>query len=172
MSTKLLFLAASILVSFIGYSQTKKVKCPPNNEVVMVPKKPQKTYEAYTKKTDLTLKAAIDVLKKIEVKDLDAGVKREVVQLREKLDQYSGRTQDIIKASFMAFCTTPCDLTVRKKHFELLESISKESSAVEQLRIDAEKILSAGNIAGIDDAQLRKVLTTYKNNEIPVFENK
>jgi hypothetical protein len=156
-----IFLLTLLLLTIHVNAQMKKVICPGTNEPVMVPKKPTKFYEEYTKKTTVNFKATIDILNKIKLADIDAGTKTEVIELRDKLDQYSSRTQDIIKASVIGFCIAPCDKEIRTKHYALLESISKENTEIEKLKLQLKKIAEAGNVAGMDDEKIKSVIKKF-----------
>lgn len=105
-----------------------------SGEPVIVPKKPEKFYKKFAKTMEADLKATIDVLEKVNIADLDTGLETKVNTLREKLDQYSGRTEDILKASYLALLTTPCDKTVRNNNATLLKQMSTESTALATLK--------------------------------------
>ena len=146
-----------------SWSQTKKVKCA-NGDIVFVYKRPEKQYQQYVKTTNINLKASIDLLDKIKLTNIDAGTKRAVTELRDKLDNYSSRTQDIIKASFLAYNSTPCDTFIRHSHYSLLENINKENTALEKLKIESKQTLAAGNLGGIDSGKVKAIISAYNKN--------
>ena len=141
---------------------TIKVPCP-GGETVIVQRHPEKQYQQTAKSTDIGLKATIDVLEKVKIADLDASVKAKVAELRDKLDQFSSRTQDIIKGSYDALQTTPCDKDVRKRHFDLLTDIAKENVALEKLRKELKKLSKQGNFESVDENKIKMLIEQYNS---------
>ncbi|MEF2975495.1 hypothetical protein V3473_31100, partial [Pseudomonas aeruginosa] len=94
-------------------------------------------------------KGTISILDKVKLADIDAGTRKTVTELRQKLDQYSSQVEDVLKASWMEFITTPCDTAVRRRHSDLLQEIVKENKAVAELGVTLGNQLKAGNAAGI-----------------------
>jgi hypothetical protein len=133
-------------------------------ETVIVQRHPEKQYQQAIKTTDFQLKATIDVLEKVKIADLDANTKTKVTELRDKLNQYSSMTQDIIKGSYGAYQTTPCDKDVRKRHFDLLDNIAKENSALEKLRAELTALSNKGNFGGVDENKVKSLLEQYNSN--------
>lgn len=139
-------------------------------ETVIVQRHPEKQYQQTIKKTNFQLKTTIDVLDNVKIADLDASTKTKVIELREKLDQFSSRTQDIIKGSYDALQTTPCDKDVRRRHYDLLENISKENSALERLRTELVTVSNNGNFGGVDENKIKALIEQYNaNNSEKVF---
>ena len=161
---------AFLLLLSIGFStavsaQMKTVVCPPTNEPVMVPKKPQKFYESYVKQRTNSLKGTINILDKIKLLDIDASTKSEVVELREKLNQYNISSENVIKASVLGFCMAPCDTAIRGRHYRLLEAINKQNLEIEKARLEITKIHKAGNAAGVDDEKIKSVIGKFNAND-------
>ncbi|HUC81365.1 MAG TPA: hypothetical protein VMR70_10640 [Flavisolibacter sp.] len=162
MYPKLIVVASITIITFAACSATKTHYCPPNNEPVIVPRNPDKQYASYVKKTDFSLKGTLEVLDKIKLADIDAGTKGTVTKLRTDLDQFSSRYQDVLKGSFSAFAYRPCDKDVQKRHFDLLEQMAKENTELEKMRIELNKLASAGHFAGADAAKIKEIINAYE----------
>lgn len=130
---KLSLLFATIIT--LQNCRTIKIHCK-DGETVIVQKNPEKEYKQTAKSIDASLKATIDVIESVKVADLDAGLKTKVIELRDKLDQFSGRTQDILKTSYYTLQTSPCDKDIRNKHLDLLNTIATENFALEKLKLE------------------------------------
>jgi|SRR6185436_8991535 len=157
-------MAIAILALLIqGCCGTSKIVCP-DGETVVIQKCPEKQYQQTINTTDVGLKATVDVLDKVKIADLDASVKTKVTELRDKLDQFSSRTQDIIKGSYDALQTTPCDKDVRKRHFDLLDGIAKENAALEKLRTELSNLANKGNFGGVDENKVKALIEQYNSS--------
>lgn len=161
MKSKAPFLLISVIIALSGCKSTYERYCEPGHELVIVPKKPMKAYEAYVKTTDASVKATIDITETLKIADLDVGTKSKVTKLRQDLDQFSSRYQDVLKGSYLTFSQTPCDKDVRKRHQELLADMSKQNAALESLRIELDKIVKAGHFAGPDEAKIKSLIDQY-----------
>jgi hypothetical protein len=161
-----------LLVAPVFSQKMKEVKCADGNPV-MIPKKPADAYSPVIKQTSFTLKGTISVLDKVKLADIDAGTKKSITELRDKLSQYSSQCENIIKASYLAFCSVPCDTNVRKRHFDLLDELVKQNAAMEELRIKMTDLAKSGNAAGIDNASVKALLLNYdKKKAENVFQKK
>jgi hypothetical protein len=164
------FMNAKILIVIVFHTfflpscYPKKLVCPPDNEPVVV-QNPKKQYADYVKTTEVNVKGTINVLEQVKIGDLDASTKGSVTKLRQDLDQFSSRYQGVLKGSFLAYSTTPCDKDIRKKHYDLLAEMSKQNSALEQTKNEIGKLVSAGSFAGADEAKLRAIIAEYEKNK-------
>jgi hypothetical protein len=160
MKSKAPFLLITMTVILSSCASTKEY-CEPGHELVVVPRNAMKAYQAYVKTTDASVKATIDITETLKIADLDVGTKSKVTKLRQDLDQFSSRYQDVIKASYLAFTQAPCDKDIRKNHYALLSEMSKQNAALESLRIELDKIVKAGHFAGPDEAKIKSLIDQY-----------
>ncbi len=109
--------------------------------------------------TNLNVKGTIEIIDKVKIADLNAGTKTQVVELRKKLDNYSSRVQDIIKANFLAYNSNPCDQGVRESHQKLLSEINTQNAELEKLKNGILQLATEGNIK--DEKQLKELLSSY-----------
>lgn len=168
--TNLIPIVIISLLTLCSCGGTKVLSCP-DGEKVVVQKDPEKQYQQTVKKTNTSINGTIDVLNKVNIADLGVDINSEIKELREKLDQFSSRTQDIIKGSYNALQTTPCDKIVRQKHFDLLENVNKESVALETLKAEVQKLNEQGNFGGVDKNQLAMALQKYQSNNVDSLYN-
>jgi hypothetical protein len=155
------FVIVLITIAVIGCCGTKKLICTDGNPV-MVQRCPQKQYEQFVKATSVNVKAGIDILDKLKISGLDVTTTSQVTLLRETLNNFSSRFQDILKASFSSFSTAPCDKDIRTAHTKLLENLTKENSSIESLRLHLEA-LSAQKSASRDTSKINSIIKDYKS---------
>jgi hypothetical protein len=138
------------------------VQCPEGGPAILQQCR-EKEYESYVKTTNVSFKTSIDVLNKVNISGFDAGVKNQITELRQKLDNNSSILQDIIKASMDAYYTTPCDRDVRKSHTDLIKNIAKQIAELKQLQNEI------GD--GKDENRVKMALNNYEtnNNEKAIF---
>ena len=140
-----------------GCCGTKIVRCN-NNEPVAIYKCPEKQYQQYVKTIEPKIKATIDLLEKVKIGNLDIGTKSKITTLRDTLDQYSSRMQDLIKASFLDINSTPCDRELRREHKKLLSEFGKQSTEIERLK---NGLVSSGNQAIV----INNLIDEYNSND-------
>ncbi|WP_439695836.1 hypothetical protein ACFGVS_23675 [Mucilaginibacter sp. AW1-7] len=171
-ASALLLFSLCYAIPCVAQIKMKEVKCQ-SGETVFVPKNPDKAYQFFAKQTDLSLKATISILDKVKLTDIDLGTKTQITKLRQDLDNYSSRTEDLIKAAVIGYAMTPCDTSIRKVYFDLLANMAKENAALEEMKTKLNQVVTSGNAAGIDDAQVKKVIADYQNkNGEKMFEKK
>jgi len=116
--------------------QFKTVTCTDGNPV-NIPKNSrclQKETDATAHEFDVKLKATVDVLTKVQVTADNIEVKNKVIELKEKLTNETQRFQSLLLASTNALMLTPCNSA--KAHADLLQTMSKNQTELEQLRIE------------------------------------
>lgn len=168
----------TIVLVINGCSSIEKIPCEriengiKITEIVIVQRHYEKIYQPAIKTTEEGLKTTIAVLDQFKISDLNANVKTNITELRDKLDQFSSRAQDIIRASYLALQTFPCDKDVRKRHFDLLDNIAKENSALEKLKTQLTSIINKGTIGGVDENKVQIIIQDYyaRNGE-KIFTN-
>lgn len=139
----------------------KQITCQ-TGEPVILQKSADKLYRSYAKETETGVKGTISVLEDVaKLSDLDLSVKSKVVALRDKLDQYSSRFQEILKTQITMWYAAPCDKNVREKCLNLLDQMSKDNTAMESLRQSVQNQIQAGHIGGINDKKVETEIETF-----------
>lgn len=156
---KYLFKILLLLLVFI--SSCKTVHYCKSGEPVVIRKKVSKNYPPYVKTFEGSLKSNINVIDEIDITELDLQTKNSVTNLREKLNQLSTNWENILKSAFLAYSTTPCDKDVRKKYFDLLESIKQEVSKLEELKITTERFTNRNDFGDKDAIKLKNGIQEY-----------
>lgn len=162
-NTKWLFLVTCLTISACGVT---KVNCPSGN-VEFIHKKPQKAYESYVKTSSINAKAAVGALGKLDSVGLDLGLNRQVTKLRQDLDNYSSRSENVLKAAYLAYSQSPCDTTVKSNYFAVVRSVQAGSDAIETLKRRVDTLTSVGNVGGVDKDKLKSVINQFESASKP-----
>lgn len=127
------FISFLCIIIIIGCSGNLKVlKCPPNDEPVVVLKNIDKAYPVYAVSYNSNLIATLRALDSLQV-SVDAVLVKKIEELREKLNQESSRVEMHLKTSLLALQTTPCDLKVRNEFWNLLNKINENAIELNEL---------------------------------------
>lgn len=108
-------------------------------EKYFVYKNPQKFYPQFANDWEMSLKGTVDILNQIDTsKGIKAGsdllLKKKIVQLRNKLNQENIYMENLMKSAFIAYNTSPCDQTTKQKYFSILETMTKNSNIIKELK--------------------------------------
>ena len=117
-----------------GCCTTKQVPCPDGRPVTYQKniRCAEKAYKDAVKDFEINLKAAIDVLEKLNINIANLEVKNKSVLLKDKLNNESIRYQDALKSSYLALSYDPC--TNSERHYKLLESLTQRNYDLLELR--------------------------------------
>jgi hypothetical protein len=160
------FVTLLAILIFSDSCETRRITCKTFQdgknayETVIVQRHPERQYLQTISSTNANLKVSIDVLGKIKLSGLDIGLKTKVVELRDKLNQYSSMVQDIIKGSYAALQTTPCDKDVRNNHQKLLADIIKENAALERLKSGLLLVANSSDSTG-QSSTIKTLIESY-----------
>jgi hypothetical protein len=120
------------------------IKCSDGNPAA-IERDPSKLYAPYVKTTSFNMKAAIDVLDKVKATGLDVSITKNITELRDKLDNFSSRFEDLIKANFCDYNNHPCDNDIKKHHTNFMDELSRQNFALETLRVTLANQLAVQN---------------------------
>jgi hypothetical protein len=155
--------AKRLLLICLAFTACDVIKVPcPNGNVELIHKNPKKAYESYVKTSQVNAKAAIGALGKLDSAGLDVGLNRQVTKLRQDLDNYSSRSQDVLKAAYLAYSQSPCDTAVKSNYFAVVRSVQAGSDAIETLRRRVDTLASVGNVGGVDRDKLKSIITQFE----------
>lgn len=139
-SKSLTFTLSYLSILFISCSPMREGFCDnTKTEKYFVYKNPQKFYPQFANDWEMALKSTVDILNRIDTaKGIKAGgdlsMKRKVVQLREKLNQENIYMENLMKSAFIAYNTSPCDPTTKHRYFSILETMTKNSNIMKELK--------------------------------------
>jgi hypothetical protein len=119
--------------------ETETLYCGPNNsKPVKVYKNPSKAFPVFAQDYTVKLNAGMSVIDSIKKNpkvnsniSLDLGTK--VTELREKLNQESSRMEMIMKSNFLAFNANPCDSSISRKYYDLLNAVVEKNHELDLL---------------------------------------
>ncbi|PSK89298.1 hypothetical protein [Taibaiella chishuiensis] len=133
----------------------------PDGEVVYRDKSSIDNYKGFTKTFEASIKGTVEVIDKVKLADLDAGLQNQVTKLRDDLDQYSGRSSNLLMTSLIRSNMYPCDKELRQKTTALIEQMQLQSSEIERLRYSVSAVTQEKNEAAKDTA-IQNALIDFK----------
>ncbi len=135
-----LAISALAIIFMLTNNETKTVYCgQDNSKPLTVFKDPTKAFPGFVSDYDVSAKASlatIDELQKSEPNLLNADMnfKRKVQQLREQLNQDNIRMENILKASFYAYNSDPCDDKIKERYQNLLDTLALKMTELERFK--------------------------------------
>lgn len=128
-----LFVAMILTVFVTSCCNTKLVQCA-NGDPVMFPANEScalKSYDAYTREFSASFDINLNLLDTIALSIEDVHLRNQVIMLRQKYNQESGRLQEILKTSFLSIVRNPCQFG--PAHYALLEQIDLTNRTISEL---------------------------------------
>lgn len=105
---------------------------------VFIFRNPTKAFPVITQDYALNVKAGMEALNKLtdssETGDIDLSVKKEVIEMREKLNQDNIQFENVLKSAFFAFNSHPCDSLVCSMYFSLVKEMAQKVIELQQLK--------------------------------------
>lgn len=132
---------------------------------VFVENNPAVLYDPVISKTDLSFKGSIDILDKIKLASIDAGIIRNTILLREKLNQFNITQQDLLRASYIRSNNRPCDTATQNAHTLFISENAKRNFALAELTASLNSLTSNGTIIRYSDGnKIQFILNSYKQS--------
>lgn len=129
----------SIILSGCGCAY-KTIICPNTNNPVLYPRsqKCMKTfYQDVVRTYSPTLKADIDVLNKVKIASIDAGVQSKAELLKDKLTSEDQLIQGVLQSATLMLQQRPCDGDVVYK--KALDDVANYKIRLETIKADVQK---------------------------------
>lgn len=162
------FFAIKILVVFsllISACSEKVIYCGENKtNPVVIRKKPEKAYKEFAKEYSTTVGTNIKYLDVLSLGDVSIDSKNQIISFREKLNQDNIKMQELLKASFFAFSQNPCEISLKEKHYALLEKLSAEKMIQSSIRTDLEKLTNSNNFSKEIGKEISRLNSNYQKN--------
>ena len=132
---------ATIIIIYMLRSpdKTKTVYCGPNNtDPAIVFINPDEAFPSIATGYTVKLQAGVDLLDTLNkaAGNANAGseVQTQIVELREKLNQDNIRMENLLKASFYAYNSRPCNPEIAKRYQDMLDTLGKQVAEIENLK--------------------------------------
>jgi len=134
--------------------ETETLYCGENNtKPVKVFKSPTKAFPSFAREYNAKINGSVEVIDSIEkslgIKSTGAiDLNNKLIELREKLNQESARMEMIMKSNFFAYNSNPCDSSVTRSYFALLNSIAEKNNDLEKFRAELTIPINKGGTNG------------------------
>ena len=121
-------------------SKTEFIYCGPDkSNPVQVYINPEEAFPAFATRYQVELNAGVallDTLSKTMPASGSAGseIRTEIVELREKLNQDNIRMENLLRASFYAYNSRPCDAEVSRRYLNMLDTLAYKITELEKLK--------------------------------------
>lgn len=163
---KTVILILGVLILNSCSSSVKKVYCHDSRDPIFIYKNPEEAFPSTVKNFKLELQAANSELSQLLSPEfnLSTTVEKKVINLREKLNQYNILIENQIKAAFIGYNLKPCDKELSNRYFEYLDKLSKETIALEKLKLSIDETVNKSSFEPINSESIEGILTEYEEN--------
>ena len=131
---------------------------------VVIRKKPEKAYKEFAKEYSTTVSTNIKYLDVLSLGDISVDSKNKIISFREQLNQDNIKMQELLKASFFAFSQNPCEISLKEKHYTLLEKLSNEKTVQSNIKIDLQKLVNSNNFTKDIGKEISRINVIYQTS--------
>lgn len=173
--------AASVLIVYFlrNTSNTRVEYCGPNHtDPVTIFTNPDQAFPSFASAYQVKLNAGVNLLDTLSkaTGDINAGteIQTEIVELREKLNQDNIRMENLMRSSFYAYNSRPCNPEVSKRYLDMLDTLTQKITEIEKFKASIAKpengptkpkdsVLTSDQVSK-DTANLKKAIFQYRRN--------
>ncbi len=119
-------------------SETTTLYCGVNkSSPTRVFKNPSKAYPAFAQNYQFNYKVGLESLGALTDSsnggNISSDAKKEVIHLREKLNQDNIQFENLLKSAFYAYNANPCDVQTSKNYWEIVAKMANRISVLQEL---------------------------------------
>ena len=171
---------ATVIIIYLlrNPDKTKTVYCGQNKtDPAIVFINPDEAFPSIASGYTVKLQAGVNLLDTLNkaASDVNAGseIQTQIIELREKLNQDNIRMENLLKASFYAYNSRPCNPEIAKRYQDMLDTLGKQVTEIENLKSsvvttepsnpqpkDSVAVPTAPEISK-DTAKIRKAVSIY-----------
>lgn len=138
----LIIVALATITIFIllkNNSKTRVEYCGPGKtDPVTIFKNPDEAFPAFANGYKVKLQSGVNLLDTLTkaTGNINAGsdIQSEIVELREKLNQDNIRMENLMRASFYAYNSRPCDPEISRRYLNMLDTLAQKITELEKFK--------------------------------------